>query len=342
MRFFFILTFLVFILSNCSENNIFNSKNVSSVSYPYGVPTPVGTARYKTIDMNFKDGISFKVTFNLSGTNIKQIIKEKNLSTKSVFEVTEIKEINFKFFQNNNLSDSFSIPKNEFLEGDKIKVMKPIIINFKNLENGSKYRLDYEVLALDGDKEKVISDPSNESYSFIADKSKKDEQQDISFVKNLKIIKCDITENCIIERENQILKTTGSNKKKYISNSKYLNDGSSLIDETYPDNSEVAINQEFTKTWVLQNTGDVVWENRYLVNIDEETKDDLGYLKPKLKKIPIPKVNVGETVEISVDLTAPKIEGTMRSTWKMFDDKGDFTFPNAQGIYCQVRVIRPL
>ena len=32
----------------------------------------------------------------------------------------------------------------------------------------------------------------------------------------------------------------------------------------------------------------------------------------------------------------------MRSTWKMFDDKGDFTFPNAQGIYCQVRVIRPL
>ena len=166
MRFFFILTFLVFILSNCSENNIFNSKNVSSVSYPYGVPTPVGTARYKTIDMNFKDGISFKVTFNLSGTNIKQIIKEKNLSTKSVFEVTEIKEINFKFFQNNNLSDSFSIPKNEFLEGDKIKVMKPIIINFKNLENGSKYRLDYEVLALDGDKEKVISDPSNESYSL--------------------------------------------------------------------------------------------------------------------------------------------------------------------------------
>ncbi len=52
---------------------------------------------------------------------------------------------------------------------------------------------------------------------------------------------------------------------------KYPKDHSGFVrDVTYPDNSLVTVNQEFEKIWEIQNLGEVIWENRRLVCIDEE------------------------------------------------------------------------
>ena len=70
--------------------------------------------------------------------------------------------------------------------------------------------------------------------------------------------------------------------------------------------------QAFTKTWRLQNVGILEWgEGSYLAFHDGE---QMGGTSP----VPVPNVQPGETVDISVDLAAPSELGSYTGRWRLF------------------------
>jgi hypothetical protein len=131
---------------------------------------------------------------------------------------------------------------------------------------------------------------------------------------------------------------------------RYKNDYSGFVrDVTVPDNTVVSVSQEFDKLWEIQNLGAVTWENRRLVCVDDELvlfrKHD-GELIPMSprdlipleREIPIPVTYPAKTVKLSVRFRAPAYPCTAISYWKMVDEKGDFCFPQMEGIWCKVKV----
>jgi len=124
----------------------------------------------------------------------------------------------------------------------------------------------------------------------------------------------------------------------------YKGDHSTFVkDITYPDNSIVKVSDTFVKRWAIQNTGSLVWEDRYLSCLDipkESAKDDLtGFLIPSQAVVAVPKTQPGEVIELEVELTAPSLPGTVRSTWILTDQSGRACLPEHNGIWCQVRVV---
>ena len=83
-------------------------------------------------------------------------------------------------------------------------------------------------------------------------------------------------------------------------------------DVTYPDNSEVPPGASFVKTWRLQNAGTCTWNTNYsLAFAGGEAMG--GPATAPLTKIVAP----GETVDVSVTLTAPDSAGSHRGNWMM-------------------------
>jgi transcriptional regulator with XRE-family HTH domain len=107
-------------------------------------------------------------------------------------------------------------------------------------------------------------------------------------------------------------------------------------DVTYPDNSAVAWNQWFEKTWEIQNVGKHPWEGFYLVNVDDPKMP--GFMWPLPPAVPLERVEPGQTVLITVQLRAPGYAGSFISRWKMIDSDGELVFPDKDGIWCQIVV----
>lgn len=103
-----------------------------------------------------------------------------------------------------------------------------------------------------------------------------------------------------------------------------------LRDVTFEDGSVIAPNAKFTKVWRLKNSGSCTWNANYaLVYVSgDRMKAD--------KQIPLSgKVFPGETVDLSVDFTAPTESGRYRSYWMIsnaagqrfgYGDKADQSF----------------
>lgn len=121
-----------------------------------------------------------------------------------------------------------------------------------------------------------------------------------------------------------------------------------FVDETVPDGSIVTAGCQFDKSWTLQNMGDVVWQNRYLLCLDEPLStphypnghcvDDYR-LKASSNIIEIPTTQPMDKVTLTVTLTAPNVAGRYISYWKMIDEYGKLCFPNAIGVSAQVLVL---
>lgn len=129
-------------------------------------------------------------------------------------------------------------------------------------------------------------------------------------------------------------------------------DSGFLGDVTYPDNSLVTINQQFTKVWNLKNIGKTTWVNRRLICVDDQLQvsnniDNIDNIKVNVQRglkplqtiINIPKTEPGETVQISIDFLAPSYPCSVISYWKSIDEKGEFCFPDKEGLSCHVKVI---
>ncbi len=91
-----------------------------------------------------------------------------------------------------------------------------------------------------------------------------------------------------------------------------------LDDVTIPDNTVMAPGQPFRKTWRIQNAGSCAWSGGYqLVFV---SGDKMGAnVATNLPSVVAP----GQTVEVSVDLTAPNAYGTYQSNWKMRSPNGN-------------------
>lgn len=84
-----------------------------------------------------------------------------------------------------------------------------------------------------------------------------------------------------------------------------------LGDLTYPDGSVINPGTPFQKVWQVQNTGTCIWINTYsLLNVGGGS---FGAPSPA----PIPETAPGQTVNLSVNMTAPQQPGNYRSVWQL-------------------------
>ncbi len=91
-----------------------------------------------------------------------------------------------------------------------------------------------------------------------------------------------------------------------------------VTDVTIPDGTLLGKNENFTKTWRLRNTGSCSWNSSYQLIFDEG--DAMG--GPASKQLTSGSVAPGQTVDVSVDLTAPNSNGDYRGDWLIRSDKG--------------------
>ena len=121
-----------------------------------------------------------------------------------------------------------------------------------------------------------------------------------------------------------------------------------IQDITCPDGSLVLAGQRFSKTWELQNAGNVAWENRFLRCVDDEviiytrcgeTLLLANSLVPDSKQVPIPFTRPSDKVQVTVEFTAPSQPCTVISYWKSVFEDSTLCFPKNVGVWAQVRVV---
>jgi hypothetical protein len=89
-------------------------------------------------------------------------------------------------------------------------------------------------------------------------------------------------------------------------------------DVTIPDGTQMAVNQHFTKTWRVQNSGSCTWITTFYLGFA------YGELMGGQTKVPLTSaVATGQTADLSVSLTAPNKTGKLTGVWSLFDDKGN-------------------
>ena len=95
-----------------------------------------------------------------------------------------------------------------------------------------------------------------------------------------------------------------------------------IKDVTIPDNSVLASNAAFTKTWRLRNTGTCTWDSTYLVAyISGATMSQQpGYWIVSQGQTVAP----GQTVDVSVGMTSPVENGSYASYWGLKKLDGQF------------------
>jgi hypothetical protein len=105
-------------------------------------------------------------------------------------------------------------------------------------------------------------------------------------------------------------------------------EGRYVADVTIPDNTQMEKGEEFVKTWSIKNTGTCDWpENTVLARADSELGGP--------ESVQVGTVAVGETVEVSIDLTAPDSDGVYDGKWVL--KTGDTEIPRS-GLTAVVRV----
>ncbi len=90
------------------------------------------------------------------------------------------------------------------------------------------------------------------------------------------------------------------------------------IDVTVPDGEHFKPGESFTKTWRLQNVGGCTWTSEYAI---VWFSGDL--LEANQKQFLRTEVLPGQTVDISVDMTAPETPGVYQGNWKLLNAEGN-------------------
>jgi len=113
-------------------------------------------------------------------------------------------------------------------------------------------------------------------------------------------------------------------------------DKASFVSETYPDNSVVTAGKQFTKTWVIKNTGSLTWTTAYqLVLFAAPQGDTLGAstsISFSQRTAP------GETVSLSVPLVAPATSGTYAVYWSIRNEHGETVAVDGGNLWAKVQV----
>jgi len=94
-------------------------------------------------------------------------------------------------------------------------------------------------------------------------------------------------------------------------------DADFVSDVTIPDGTTLSPNETFTKTWRLKNAGTCSWTPSYTIVFSNG--DSMN--GPATQAL-AGNVNPGQTVDISVNLTAPSTAGDYRGYWKLRNAAG--------------------
>jgi len=108
-----------------------------------------------------------------------------------------------------------------------------------------------------------------------------------------------------------------------------------VSDVTYPDGSAVAMGSTFTKTWRIKNMGTCTWNTSYSLVFASGERFDAPNSVPFSRQ-----VSPGESLDISVNLTAPSRSGDYTGYWKLRNASGAlFGVGNGDAsVYVDVRV----
>lgn len=99
------------------------------------------------------------------------------------------------------------------------------------------------------------------------------------------------------------------------------NSASFVSDVNIPDNSIIGAGETFTKTWRVRNTGTCIWAGDYVLTHYSEQRMGAP------DSVPLEITYPGQTLDISVELTAPGSPGTYQ---------GNFVIENPEGLIMQV------
>jgi hypothetical protein len=103
-------------------------------------------------------------------------------------------------------------------------------------------------------------------------------------------------------------------------------------DLTVPDGTQFAAGQSFTKQWRLLSKGCLLWPaGTSLAFVSGDRLSDL-------EEVTVPDTPLGNTVDIAVDMVAPKNPGRYRSYWQLKDPSGDLF---GERIYVDIVVVAP-
>lgn len=108
-----------------------------------------------------------------------------------------------------------------------------------------------------------------------------------------------------------------------------VNSMSFVGDVTITDGHQVNPNERFVKTWRVYNNGSCTWDSTYTFGFVSGDR-----MNGRNVNVPM-RVQPGQTVDISVEMTAPAAEGTYRGYWQMRSPQGT-NF--GQTVWVKVRV----
>jgi uncharacterized protein YkwD len=89
-----------------------------------------------------------------------------------------------------------------------------------------------------------------------------------------------------------------------------------LEDVTVPDNAQMTRGTKFTKTWRFMNSGKCKWSGYTISFVAGDRMETPA-------SAPIPETEPGKTVDVSVELTAPSIDGSYTGFYELKNDKGE-------------------
>lgn len=90
-------------------------------------------------------------------------------------------------------------------------------------------------------------------------------------------------------------------------------DGRYLADITIPSGFKMAAGQAFSKSWLVQNSGDMTWTADFrLVHVG-------GKQMGETAEFPVPQLEPGEQAYLTISLTAPDSTGTQVGDWQLQD-----------------------
>ncbi len=93
-----------------------------------------------------------------------------------------------------------------------------------------------------------------------------------------------------------------------------------ITDVTIPDNTVMTPGQVFAKTWRLKNIGTCSWNSSYMLVFDHG--DGLGVTAGYTQSLTSGVVNNGQSVDLTVNMTAPASSGTYTGYWRLRDPGG--------------------
>ena len=87
-------------------------------------------------------------------------------------------------------------------------------------------------------------------------------------------------------------------------------------DVTIPDETQLSIGQQFTKTWEVKNSGSCQWTTGFKLAFS--FGEPMGGTSVPMASV----VAVGQTVDLSVNLKVPNKSSKLTGVWTLLDDKG--------------------